>query len=551
MGSRIKNINSSGRKDPTEVTCYRCKKQVDQRSTLLCTLCKNYFEFDCAGYPEKVYRLKNLEERKKFKWECKVCTQKAKEQIQSSSVLSNVTMRKKNRSSPKPHLDVTPNASEDTTPRSTPIRTTSVLYDSHILTMDHTYDESSDIADNTLSRSLDYTVTDPIHTQELKDSIELLQTQLYSSQNELENVILENNELRKQNDKLLKDNDTLKKFLGQTPHREYDRPEDTKNTSSYSSIHQDLQAFYTPPRNLVTTKNCNARTLLSGNILSLQKDITDLEYQLQQAGNEILNLKDQILKLQKILDSKDDYRMGETTPKDTQKLAPTNKIFIFGAQQCVGLSSVLMRSRQDTPYVKYAITSLTKPYALTSDVIRNCQNIPLSPSDKLVLCVGENDYDTKILSSQLRQLLDVFSNNNVIILSVLKNVYLNVNDLNQTIRNICNEYKNCNFIDSNHKLYNTCKLINHTIDYDDYEKKYLNVKELKKLILRKQPNSTKTDNKDKKDPKGTIPYYFARKQPECDPINKAELTKNTSPKIGTIPHYFKVVDRKQLFREKQ
>lgn len=304
MSPKIKTNNNSGLKELLLVTCHRCKNQVEHRSTLLCTICKNHYEFDCAGYPEKVYRLKNSEERKKFRWECKTCTNKVKQQKTPRFVISNVTKRKK-RSSPKSSIATISNAPEETTPWATPKSTTSSICDSHILTIDHTSDEGA-FTDKTLSRSMDYTEIDYINAQEFKDTIELLQTQLSSSQNELENIILENNELRTRNDKLLKDNATLKGFLSLPPQRENNSvdSEITRNVHTYSFLHSDMLAYSTPPRYAAISKT-NTKTQLYCNISNLQKDIADLEDQLKQAGDEIINLKDQIQNLERIVKAKE------------------------------------------------------------------------------------------------------------------------------------------------------------------------------------------------------------------------------------------------------
>lgn len=58
------------------------------------------------------------------------------------------------------------------------------------------------------------------------------------------------------------------------------------------------------------------------------------------------------------------------------------------------------------------------PFALATNVLKKCRNTKTTQNDKLVICVGGNDYDLKILSKQLRRLLSHFKENNVIILNV-------------------------------------------------------------------------------------------------------------------------------------
>lgn len=252
------------------------------------------------------------------------------------------------------------------------------------------------------------------------------------------------------------------------------------------------------------------------------------------------------------------YKKITSSDSKKEERSHKNHIYIFGTQRCVGLSSALLRSRENTRYQKYGVTSLTKPFALTADIMKNIKNIQVKPRDKIVICFGENDYDIQIMTLHLRRMLKHFINNDVIVINVLKNVYLNVKDLNDTIKNVCNEYQNCHFIDcKNRNIFNLCKNINYIIDCADYENKYLNPKELKKIIISGRPISQNHRCMFLRYPKGTIPYYLG---PQLGQVVTTNANVNTTPQSsttaqqsppkiqsshtrvqsskGTVPHFF-------------
>lgn len=98
MASSLNKTVHSDRKTSAQVTCNVCKKYVNIKNTALCSICKKRYEFDCVGYPESTYRLKDIEARKK--WKCKLCIKNQPDA--NSDATSNVTLRRKQHSSIKP-----------------------------------------------------------------------------------------------------------------------------------------------------------------------------------------------------------------------------------------------------------------------------------------------------------------------------------------------------------------------------------------------------------------------------------------------------------------
>ncbi|CAG5034603.1 unnamed protein product [Parnassius apollo] len=81
--------------------------------------------------------------------------------------------------------------------------------DSHVLTTSHDLSELLVSFRKPLSKSLDQTITDSIAIQEMKDTMNRLRTEYNIPQNELDNITLENNNLRQKIIKLTKENKTL------------------------------------------------------------------------------------------------------------------------------------------------------------------------------------------------------------------------------------------------------------------------------------------------------------------------------------------------------
>lgn len=534
MSTRSKTkVTSGGRQLSVQVKCNMCKNKVDPKNTITCLQCKKAFEFDCIGYSEKLHRLKDSEARNM--WKCKSCQDKISHKLQTPDPEPSFVRTRKKQLSPTPsHRVLSSPDGQDEAMFSTP-RNSTELQDSHITLDNMLLDEPLSTSDKLLQRSMDCTVTNTIAQavtiSEMKDTISHLQLQLASSQNELENYILENNNLRSQNTKLTNENNALKK-LCLSPLREN---RIIRNTPSKPQIQKHITTEY--------------------DYSTLQNQIITLKQQLIEAEKEILKFTEQIRTLEAKLSEKNaTHRPNDSTyqvpnGKNGIKKACGDRLLIYGSQQCIGLSSALIHSRQETMYENYKVTGHIKPYALAADILKDCHNNELTPNDKIIVCIGENDYDMKILLLQLRNLLNRFKKNDIIVLNVLKNMYLDVNDLTYNIRNICQEYKTCHFISCNMtNLAGICKSINFIVDCIDYDKKYLDIVNLKKLIVRNQTSGC--TKKTRKIFKGTIPYYFAPISLVFPNSSQGEkLPTNNTKKI--ITDYFPIVKKQtKLFRVK-
>lgn len=132
-------------------------------------------------------------------------------------VETNITLRKKKDGciTKKNTVIVSP-----TTPQATPswrTRSSNKSEKSDSDVFSDTFSDGICVNEQTLSRSMDSAIKEADINQEMKETIEKLRLELSSSQNELDNLILENNDLRKEVTKLNRENDTLKTLLSNTP----------------------------------------------------------------------------------------------------------------------------------------------------------------------------------------------------------------------------------------------------------------------------------------------------------------------------------------------
>lgn len=523
---------NSGRKMPALVVCFKCKKNVDIKKTALCCVCKNRYEPDCDGYPEQTYRLMNQDS--KSRWRCKMCIRKM---TTSSKDISNITMRKKSAFPTK-----------ESPPESYTKKQSPPTQDSHVLT-DYDTSYETDTSPNKLSKSVDGTTTNMSTLSEMQHTIAQLTTKLESTENELENTILENNELNKQVNKLTTEIKILKSLCHSSTIIE-STPIHTDKKKRHSRFSQNVLSTPSSPRFTANT-NCNTDAIhshLQQKIIILQKELQNAEYEIK-----TLNTQIQVLELTLMTTPKPQLTLSTEThstkdfTSDLQQCLFEKTIAIFGAQQCVGLAAALLHSRKLTQYEKYGVVAQTMPYAYSEKIVKCCTKLRLRPEDKIVICLGENDRIVGHVLSQLKSVLMTFYKNTIIVLNVFKNNNLNVNKLNNGIKNICKYYKNCKFTDSKYcNLPDICKSINYLIDCEDYDKKFLNPVEIRKHLASSKlsflPKTTVNEPK-----KGTIPFYFKSSNSGELSVNNLTSIPSEKPKKGTIPYYFHSVTKNDTF----
>lgn len=384
-----------------------------------------------------------------------------------------------------------------------------------------------------MAKSLpDLSTHDMGENEELKNKIKDLEIKLNSAHNEIDKLLLENTKL---NNQLSNRDLRIKELLHicSSSSRQDDK-RDSIRKKALSAIKRKI--------NFGDKENCDTTPTRN---LSLDDILTTLTSKTQVTIREISSAE--ITEKSNIADTK---ITGAHTHRSKEK-----NIYIFGGQTCSGLGLALYNSRSNTKYEKYTVSCFTKPEASTKEILRSCTSLILKNDDKLVLSVGENDINPISLTSELYNVLELFKNNNIIVLSVTRNSHLNTEMLNNQLKLLCSQYKNCNFIDiNNNKNYqlrnnyhrNLCYKINLAIDYFDYKKKYL-------TFTNKQMRLVHNNCKPDTPKKGTIPYYFKKQinqnkspnlQQEILPqLPKCSSSINGAVK-GTIPYYFKTIIKK-------
>ncbi|KAF9419587.1 hypothetical protein HW555_003865 [Spodoptera exigua] len=280
------NVAKTTHKMPVLVTCYRCKKSVDEKKTALCSICKNRMEPDCNGYPLQTYRLKSQES--KTKWRCSKCTKKTVPKNVPSpddNISNNVTVRKKPAYSINHlHTDIYKNKRKLLSPNQ----------DSHILS---DYDTSCETDTTTpkrlLTDSLDgsSTIKSPILYYEMQDTIAQLTTKLECAENALECKTLQNNELNKQVEELTKEIKLLKSICNSSTIIESSPIVNNKNNrQSFTS--QDIFSTPTSGRLPLDVEDPTETTYrhLHKTIATLQKELTCAEQEIKTLNAQIQGL---------------------------------------------------------------------------------------------------------------------------------------------------------------------------------------------------------------------------------------------------------------------
>lgn len=341
MKKRVDNSNNLAGNHKITNTCSKCKRSSDQKNIILCSGCKLTFHLDCDGYPEKLFRMKEPQDRKN--WKCKTCIKKSPSSSKNPLPLtSNITTRKANKKTPKQSkpndwfskpTPVTSSSQKINETEDFVISTASAEATSFASTTDsNSYSETTTMDDlsggslhssvspsqesqsiiqlrnsitNTmvqsrLSMSVDHVASEVETVIEMREEIDRLTSELASTQNQLEEEIIENNGLKRRIDKLQRDVETLKNLCHSTNLRLSSRGD--KDVSA--SIQTDKNAISSLANNRSrdpylshdTLRECkdtkrekeNLRQLSS--IKALEQDLKVFKTQIQQLNKQFETL---------------------------------------------------------------------------------------------------------------------------------------------------------------------------------------------------------------------------------------------------------------------
>lgn len=378
----------------------------------------------------------------------------------------------------------------------------------------HSDIDSSFQSSNSINRSLpDFSSTDT--KEQFMEEIKLLKLELESAHNEIEALLLENATLQK---KIIEMEQKTKHLLAimSTPKTNNKKTRSLRKNNNLKKL----------KLNFVDTDGIANSTLnQEGKKPDHSNDRT--------ATNKNVNISNIV-----------------NTPKDmaTQNVS---KIWFYGDQKFIGVASRLQEIRQKNSIYNYNISSITKPFAHTEEILKgSCDNV-LGVNDKIVISVGENDTNPWNVISELHYVLKKNCNNLVFVIEALNNPHLNTVKLNQHIKLICNQFKNCKFIEINQYrrnsmdiLYYLTNRLNFIINSIDYDTKFIrNRHQMQKNIPAphdtfKQPHKINVY----KFKKGTIDYYFQNHNKKKTIVECTQAAKK-----GTIPFYFpKIVSNAEV-----
>ncbi|KAF9418603.1 hypothetical protein HW555_004651 [Spodoptera exigua] len=361
-------IGNSSRKITSLVICHKCKKKVDIKSTALCSACDNRYELDCDGYPEHTYRLKDSEEKQK--WRCKTCIRGKKYGKTDST--SGITLRKKPTVlKTTPPTQQVPNIQSNST----------MLTDSHILTECETSDESY-ITPNKLSRSVDRTVSDMITTSEMKETIDQLTLKLESTENELENELLENTDLKKHINKLSTEINTLKSLCKST--HIFKNPGSSTKKKKQTTLQQQQQQPSSPFSSTLQDE-------ISEYVRRLEQEIVKLQKKLQIAEQEIALLTERISHGVgvELHNCETDAQASYFASKNAAGAKNKNKLYIISSNCTRGTLPLI----EEVFYNQFEYCNYIVPNVTSKDFLRTIRYKlkDFSMNDYCLIFIGEKD----------------------------------------------------------------------------------------------------------------------------------------------------------------
>lgn len=345
-------------------------------------------------------------------------------------------------------------------------------------------------------------------TMDMEEEIRSLKCQLESAHNQIDELLLEKTSLNKITQEQYKQITYLKSICTGTPM-------------------SDLKRYSLPRKK---TKAPCRKTLDFENIRTPQTKINDLENSNIRMNNIQVNPPPVLLceSAKKPANIETDIplclmKMNDKPSKNIKTDKP--KIVILGDEYVRGLSRYLIESRINTWNDCYTVTSMSKPGASSSSILSSVPVITpiVTKEDVIVISVGSNDKNPFTLLSELSIALDKLAIcKQVYLLKVQHNPFLNVNMLNNNIKLLLHNFKNCKVIDIYEKYdcdYNNmykrnknhlkafCFKLNVEIDYLKYHEKFISGIKENPITLSK-PMRVKNYKTHKTYRQNTISQYF-------------------------------------------
>lgn len=339
---------------------------------------------------------------------------------------------------------------------------------------------SVDVMGMSLDLSTHHVLTS--NMEDMKSEITSLRIHLDSTQNELENVILENNDLKKQISHLAQEVEILKQIC-RSPVSSLRK----NNSSAKKSVKRRLVENF---RNSPIKLHDDICTNDTGNISQTTSCSPAKEYPEVQSEQVLNNMEEPLKSAKSSSQESAGIRNTNINKKNIEIKENPKRLFLFGGRQCAGLSSSLRKSRVRRPYEHYQIVSFIKPNAKSVDILNCAKLFDITPEDRVLICVGQHDSNPLEVMTELCIYLKS-AKCPVFVIKVFENVHLNVSKLNDMLIMISRQLKKSIYIDIDssyhYSSFDICSKINSIVDQHDYNQKFLNFKQ--NVVLAGQTNN--------------------------------------------------------------
>lgn len=531
----------------TKVVCFKCGNRREEKDTVLCSICNKRYDLDCIGLSEKLYAIMKPENKSKLK--CILCAQTSKlakpgtsASTSNSREVSNVTKKKKKKTPTTPNESVITKEilalnSQDT-----------VMCDSYEL-LDDGISEKSET--ERLSKSVDYTTLDLCDINELNEQIADLKTNLVTTQNELENTIIENNDLKRQIIKLSKEIKVLKEVCQASTSANI--PNFATLTNTPLRKNQSRRSISYSPRSATSTPHIKDEitTAMQRKICDLKEQLRNAKEQIKMLHSQIIELEDKLLntsfgerkkesEMNLINSSQENLDHGKTAVKE--HFAKGNLTIISAFQSKKAINTISKQFGDNFNYCHYC-----KPGAgiveLFSNIEEKLKNF--TKSDCCIICIGEADFQE---SGDNKGLVHY-------ILEAIKNIYLLTNIIICAPSYICGStLYNCRVENFNNLLFSemhTCgfgtlydtnlnlslkmfsdksgKLNNYGLNFVIFELSELTSQLLKYTSCKSLSDVTKSDNNCLHVEGSKLSHVpsLEKEEPSIETVNKVQKHKTT------------------------
>lgn len=397
------------------------------------------------------------------------------------------------------------------------------------------------------ARSLPDLSSEDLSDDDLHNEIINLKSQLSSAHKEIEELSLKVSLLLKENEKKQSTINKLKLVCTAAPlssarnDKKYRRTSQQKLNSSIVDLGLSEDVNFNSELEPSCLIHEGSESLENSNIILLPSNSL-LEGPTSTKTTEILQASNSPLE-------------GATSTKTTQNAVNKPKLLIYGTQQCTGLASILINFRQNlcSKYEDYDIFAITKPFAKSEDVIRDClinSNLNVE-RDQIVLCVGENDNNPSKLLYELSGVFKRLEKCNIIVLNINDNPFLNTVKLNSAIQILCKYVPNCNFVTCQKRyqsnsdyLLELSKKISFIIDCRYYDSNFLNVSKIRNYLHGDENNvkHIKRLSVSKRLVQTTITCFYKNSVNKSNVVNSTQV--RDRPKRRTLLDYYSITHKR-------